>query len=885
VIRKVLFNILFLLIFILISFRGITQEVLRKSYYFEKALNYNSFPEDSRGSQIISLLASNNITSLYWVNINIKADLQVQLNKADYGQLSANIILQDYSLDGETHFRDFSIDSLLMPDLIEGNIDIYYAGKKLISQPWLIAVRTGFVSMYIPDSVQFDENRLKIVLDISSYGYSDERYNAFVDKTNLINAYYAFTRVLKDMLERFEKKGLNKSELPSYLFLSWEEIQRVNNYIYNYQFYKQLNLDGFDPAGFLSLYDQSIRLQRRATTLKNSVGESNSVNGIIEDKRKFCRDFALISSKYLEMAGEHQPYIASGFSEVARIITSEQEKDMLGDASKFYDVFTAVDDENTPQMIYNKFVELADSALTHKKYVATLDLLYNANLMPEWFEVVKRSPQYENIYIEAIDGLVSSYLKVATMAYRSESYLMAEIYYQKAINVYQLHHDNVGNKKIASAAFLSFIKQQTEVSYKMIDDKEYFRAVELLTKAKEISEEQQLSQSQIKIDSAFRLSYAGIYDNKLDSIQQLLDEHQPDKALQAMDQTQTFSEHKNEYLQNINRLHFSVLAQALFDNYYQKGMSLLKSENAENALFSFLKAKRISDNYLEKTNKELDSMIYFATVPVILNIVNKAEFEVWANHTEKAKEFLTEALSYQTKYELLDNAEVNKAIDSLRYKIKTRHCTNLSNECFAIGKRAITLLNLKKYLQAEALLKKGKEILENYPYCSIDGDKINSLWDQYEDAFVFYNIVEKINQNLEKKQYSVALGLFIELDDHFNTDNIKRFGIEEPDIFQFVQNQNNPKFSFAATRFFIKSDQFEKAFLYLQLLEQQNVTAKETKNLQIEIGKGLANKSPDYEFENKALKSKLEGKDKWYRNLRKAYSNKSLFFINIFTRK
>lgn len=880
-IKKAHLHISFFLVFFLITTGVFAQEILQKAFYFDKALNYNSFPANSRGSRVIALLSSNNITNLYWVYIGVHADLQVQINTAEYGQLSANILLESYSLEGETHFRDFTIDTLLMPDLIEGNIRILYNDKLLVSQPWLIGVRTGYVSMFIPDSVRVDKNNLKVELEVKRFDYSNQRYSQFIETTNLINAYYAFTQVLNDMLTGFEKRGLNKNEPPSYLFLSWEEIQRVNNYVYNYRFYNRLNLEHYDPAGFLALYNRSIRLQRRASTLKNWI-KSETAPGLIDDKQKFCSGFADLSMKYLDMAADHQPYIASGFTEVARIITSEQVKDMLRDASKLYDVFNKADKKSTSQLIYDHFVALADSALVSQKYVSTLDLLYNANLMPEWFETVKRSPAYEDIYVQAIDGLMSAYLRVATMAYRSGSYFMAEMYYQKAVDVYMLHSDNLGGKKLASEAFLLFISEQTALSYKLINDKEYFKAVELLSKAKEISEEQELHQSKTLIDSAFRLSYSGIYDEKLDSIQQLIDAHRQDEALQAMEKTNAFSLEKNEYLKNMNKYHFMVLAQALFNTYYNQGVSQMQGKDADRALFSFLKAKRINDKYLDRQNEELDSMIYYATVPVILNIIQQGEFEVWANRTDKANDLLAEALDYQKKYELMENAEVNAAIGGLSEKIKNRHCTNLNNDLFALGKQAENRINSGKYSDAEELLQKGRQIIKDYPYCELEGDKITSLWYRYEDAFNYYHIVKKINQNLEKRDYTRAIDQFVSLGQHYQLDHIKRYGIEAPDLKHFIVGQNNRQMTDAAAAYFVAHKKYEEAFVYLKLLHQQDVASRETRNLQQMIGEGLAEHNNEDHFDNKNLQAALDGNDKWYRYMQWAYHNKPSIFLNIF---
>ena len=866
--RKVFIYILPLIIFA--ALQGFSQEVIRKGFFFEKTLDYESFPEDSHGSRIISSLATNNIKSLYWVNINVKANLLVSLNKADVGRLSANIVLQDHIVGGETFFRDFSIDSLIMPDVIEGNLKLFIGNKLIASQPWLIAFNTGHMQMFISDTVQIEAGNLKVELEVNRFDYSDKRYTDYINKTNLINAYYSFHMVLSEMLERFKSTGLSKNQNPSYLFISWEEINRVNNYAGRYHFSDKLNLTAYDPLKFNALYEKSIRLARRANTLKGWLTKSSAV-GVFDDKNDFCHGFAALSAYYLMRANNHQPYIASGFSEVARVITGDDVKQMLKDASSIYDVFNKIENTPTIQSVYNYFIEFADSTLNSNKYVATLDLLYNAGLMLEWFDETTKSPEYDRIYRNAIDGLMSSYLKVATMAFRNESFFMAEKYYEKALDVYELHSDNLKGEKLASDAFLSFIQRQTEMSYKMIEDQEYFKAINLLNRAEQIGFEQELNLNQHQLDSAYSLSYTGLYDRKLDTVESMLNSNELDEALMVLDRTDQFKQEKNGYLKDVNQLHFKFLAQALFDTYYQQGNSLMNSDMPEKALFTYIKAKSINDKYIHKPNAQLDSLIYHATVPVILDLVKQAEFEVWANRIDKANELLDKATEIQQKYKQEGNIEINEAISGLQLKIDQRHCINLSNECFAIGKRAENRINSKKYDEAWDILKTGRQLITQNPECKINGEKIKKLLLENQDIFSYYNLVGSINTSFEDKEYELAVAQLVELSEIYNNRNIRRFGIQSTEPRTFIHRQNNIELTMAGLNHYLEKDQYKIAFTYLQLLKQQGAIAKETRTIQQVIGKGMA-KEDDANNQNKVEQINTYTKnDKWYRYFKKAY--------------
>ena len=82
----------------------------------------------------------------------------------------------------------------------------------------------------------------------------------------------------------------------------------------------------------------------------------------------------------------------------------------------------------------------------------------------------------------------------------------------------------------------------------------------------------------------------------------------------------------------------------------------------------------------------LDSLIYEATIPVILDLTKKATFETWANRMEEANDLYHEALALQQKYNQVDNQEINIALVALNEKMDNRVCVNLDNKIFELQK-------------------------------------------------------------------------------------------------------------------------------------------------------------------------------------------------------
>ncbi len=211
-VRRILFIVIFLLF---LQNIGNSQEIKRSSFFIEETLNHQSFAENSNGRQILSLLASNNVQSLNWVEIKVRANMLIQLNRAEIGQVSATLVLTNYNLTGELFFRDFLLDSLLMPDIIEGRIILYEKDRKLVSRPWLLASRSGRVDLHVPDSISVSEDDLRVEIRIDQLLYSQQQFEAFERFAILINRYYSFVSVLTDLVETYRKNDLGKDQPPS----------------------------------------------------------------------------------------------------------------------------------------------------------------------------------------------------------------------------------------------------------------------------------------------------------------------------------------------------------------------------------------------------------------------------------------------------------------------------------------------------------------------------------------------------------------------------------------------------------------------------------------------------------------------------------------------
>ncbi|MEJ2593784.1 MAG: hypothetical protein P8100_01320 [bacterium] len=472
-------------------------------------------------------------------------------------------------------------------------------------------------------------------IEIDRVSYSREDYLLYQAVTRMINNYYAYQEVLQYAVDRYSGSGISYGQDLADLLIAWHELSRVKKNVEAFGFREYLNLDNEDPRNFLPVYKKFTRLVKRSNTLLIRKIEAKPVASL-DEKNRYCKEYVNISLRYYARSKKSQPYISAGFLDIVKALPAASEFKMVREASQRYDVFNKISIPGTPQKIYDGFIQEADNAYEKGEWVLTLDLLYNAALFADSLPAIVPAESYLSVYENTLDRLMSAYLQVAIMAYRAESFEMAESYYKKALDIFNLNIENLNGGRLSSGAFRSFIDQQMELAYAFMDDAKYREGLRLVHAAQSISMLKEKPES-MQIDSAFGIGYRGVYQQKLDSIGNLIETAKIENAREALELAALFAAEKARYIHQGMDPRMRDYAFELYHLYYERGERLMKGREPEKALFSFLEAQSINRKYLQESFPDLDSLIYLATVPVILDLIEEAEFETWANRIIEGK--------------------------------------------------------------------------------------------------------------------------------------------------------------------------------------------------------------------------------------------------------
>jgi len=841
------------------------QELFRSNKWLSQTIRAKAFNKSSYGYQMFSYMGINQGKHIDQVFIDWQSNLLTTVVRTDDEQVTVFVKVFNSKAEGFVKFRDFTIDTLLMPSVLNGTVELYSGANKVASAPISTLYNGGYISFDLPET----DEKIRAEFNLSDLEYTREDYENLIWWGTLINFYYSYSQILEQTIEQVQKENIGRNNEPSEVFLTWHKINRVNNYVELHDFNSKLHLENADPKGLNDSFKKSVRLERRYLTLSGQLLDSDK-KGAISDKHDFCENYVLISKNYLSQSENYQPNMALGYYELIRILPDSLEMKMIADEADFYDVFNKLGDGSTFQQIYDNFIELANLTFTAGKDVATLDILRNASLFSNNFQLVQVSSQYEFLFTETLETLLSSYLKVAIMSYKAGNFEMAEVYSAKALEIFNSSSNEIANIQLSPSAFTNYNRQQIDLANSFLKDKKYKQSIKLLNNASNIIE---LSNNQSEtgiLDSAYTVAYTGLYNIMLDSIALLPEMKNTDEKLQALEFSQKFAAQHSPYVITDNAT-ANLLASSLFTEFYKNGEDLLVEDKADEALKNLLKAKYINESYFHSSDAELDTLIYNATVPVILDLIKQAEFETWANRMGKAEELRNRAKNMQIAYKQENQPELVAAFAQLTSKMNNRVCVtaqqNIDSKVQIIQNR----ISSGKPEEAWQEYVKLETIISENETCQLSRSELDIMLTKYENLFYFQNEMNQLDTLYIADEFSHLIQQFMKLLDFYTEKGLAQYKLAKPSLLRYVEVKSNPGLTTAAADYFISKNEFNTAFSYLQLLKKQHVIAKSTKEMQEKIGAGLA-KENKKEGSEKLDADSLTRNDDWYKYFRSAYS-------------
>ncbi len=737
---------------------------------------------------------------------------------------------------GTVFFRDFKVDSLLLPEKFVAKLLIYEDDRLTDTLTRTISFAEGPQALSLPGGIS--TSALSIEIKVNRVVYTSNQYRHFLKTAGLINNYYGYVKIMQDMPQLLMKTS-GASPSASNFFLNYVMLIRLESYVRQHNFSQLLHLKLRDPLNFEQLFGKMLRLQTRMKTLSEQILSGN-VSAGLADKENFTRSYVALSIKAVAFSKEQQPYIATSFNEFARMFPDNRAKDFVSRVSVFYDQDIKPGQATVSQEIYKYFIDAASLKIRQQSYVRALDFLANAAYFENRFPEVKRIAEFDSCLIHARDGLATSYLKVALMAAENNDPQLTNSYINKASQSLKTYNKLI-KPPASTPCYSQYAGEMLRMAETNLKQGRFHKVLTLLNtahlachKRPGIDSLQQVTCKQLlrhRLDISLKLLEQGNISASQDTLLQIAKDYlrlcpYSSKLTQDKDVTET--------------------AAAIFQQTITKGAQLHDQNRNTQAMNNLSSAAQLQKIFSLPDSPQLNRLIAETTVPYILAIADEANLEIWRKHFLKADSVYRLAQSLSRHYGVAENQKVKSSLDALSAQIRVAGCQwkqEKISRLFTQTQRAVKAYHMDA---AKSYFLKAKQLYKHDSSCKGTKEQVGNTLRSYKALFNFTDAYHKLTLQLFSHGFAAVLPEYAKLEKQYHDEHLEKFGLLFTRLYPFVQSQHSEKLTLEAVHYFIQNKEFAKALHYLQLLG--NTANAKLEQKQIAMGMVRKNIRPQSHF-------------------------------------
>jgi len=819
-------------------------------------ISFGDLSNSGHARSVFQLLATNNGISVNAVHLGITYNLEQKITSVSPEQIKIQYQFLHPAMDGNIFFRDFQLDSLLVPDSVKVSVLCQLGDQRQDVSNYWMSFGKGSLMLNIPEKM--NKPMLSFKFSLKSISYSEKHYQRILAIAGLINHYYGYMKLMQMLDREVNLRTASLHPLASELFIAEQSLQRLKVFVLQHGFVHRLHLQEKDPLAFEKKFNKSMRMLLRMESLSEQILRGNKPASL-DDKEQFCQAYVGISVKALSHAADFQPYIAGSLHEFATLPDSSS-FGWLKSMGEYYDRGLASGQYSVLQSVYKYSIDGASLENKRNNFVNALLLLRNARLISSRFPSVKPIAQWQTESEKAVDGMAVSYLKVAQSALQHGNDSMAAWYILKAHNsIISFKDKDIAHPQLYLPAYTHELLQLVGFELQF---KHYNQAFKLLRQVGLV-----IGSKTTEADKAyFAERCKAVLSHHLLRIDELSDIKQPIKAESEIEAASRVYAIIPKGFVSSASMHDELFERASnnFEALLQMANKNFVGQQYEAATDNLMLAKKLINLFPGISLNPWYALAKKNIVPYILGVVQKARMEIWAHRPGNALKIYYQADSLSRYFQVINDPQLQESLVRLRQNIKITTCLNKRNEFKQMMVQAKNKMKAQRIPEAVRLYYNAWQMAkDNRGYVCISSQEADSVKVIYKALTSFSKDYHTFTQALFEKGFSVVLPQFAALDQDYQRLNLQRLNYPYTDLYHFVLNQSSPSWAEEAMRFFLIQKSYHKALHYLKLLHQWDVDAKTIRSFQIQIARGFAEKG--------ILLSKQEAEEPWLDDFRFTY--------------
>ena len=752
---------------------------------------YNSIFED-----IAKASSKNKFSPSFQYNLTLKHNIQV-IEKNKY---RLTVSLSDINVIGDTKLNLFDFSSLVIPSEIECTMYLMGNSSQIFSKINLSILPNSNSPFLIADTIiQLNKpiTDIKIRYDNFKYFIKTETYLKFKNFFQIIDEYNKSQKEFEQAFKTLKSFNLKEIDMIQVYDIKLDEIEVYFNNLEQLAIPEKLKLSKSDPTDFIN-NSQQLRLQigyyrknlnSLLANLDYYYAEDAFNHALMSDTTKAIELYnKAIALNFLNTKSQ----IELTKIEVAKNKTENTAKRLI----HFFKTYKPYGNEGQKVMealylLHDLYLNQGASLNRQIKYNEAIVEFEKCYFLCDNISVLTCSDILYKSMQEAKTGLYNSYISVIEKAIQQKLWNMAETYVKQAKTFQEANSSYIKSNTKTDELLYKVYERYIVLAEKNYQIGSFVTAIDYYSKSIAICEKHQIKCSDI-ISSGIKKCKYGIYYQFIQSALNAL-------ADSAINKTEEYIQKAKNY-QNENpeiasyRTADSLLGK-LKDVFYQQyivfGQKLLLDFKYQEALSSFIKARKIETDFLVTTSPELPLLLKNSTKEFIFRNKDNVEYLIWANKFDSVYKIID-----QYNY-LVDVSNSSKDTLLINYILKTKEkttakfCFNLSIEHERCISLANTNISSQNFTTAIDYLNKAIQISKISKYCTIDTIKTHNTIINISPASEYQILTTEARRLFNQTKYSQSVLKIRAAELLYNNKDLSRFDIKQTTTAEFIaQNKN-----------------------------------------------------------------------------------------------
>lgn len=817
----------------------------------------------------------------------VRVEFHYRLNlsvRQHNGRNRLTISLTNRSVTGDVLFRSFLLTNRLVPAKAEvqlrlANRDDTTAFSETTLRDLVISANDTLAAFYLPAS--YNPQLDTLMIGRIGLFYDEQAFRSFLERMDLINNYYAAGAMIDSLGGTPDQIDLtNRAQLP----LNFIRVSEINNVV------KQIRKQDFqtrlldDAIDFKQLTGRSQNLYRRSRSLTVTFMES------VANPDPFYWDGN--TDKVCDLLADR----------ILSYVRRSQQMDQLYGTiyQSLLDQYYDADPESLPADIYNvmlrhmfagsrsdtllkyfagrttiSFENVAKKLIDDKRFAEAFAMIRNGRKLMEALKISEHLHRFDAIQSQAAEGILDSYVGIASSCIEARKFDMADQYLRKAGAYVAVNKSFIRTDSAYRAVYSHLFFMRNTRCDALLAGKEYQESLNCYDDIEALYPSEDLRLVRTHIEQKRAEARRGLLSALISNMERCVRAKQDDDLLRSYDSAMKLNAAlppQASFEKQLSSFE-PIVAAIRYQRYITSGYDAVDKGRFTLSVSKLQEAKKLAATYGIDPDPAFDSVFRWAYRNYLLVKLSAAQRYIWSQNYDSARIMSAEIKASGVAFGLSADPGFSAALRNFERRIGEQQCSVVQDSIDLYLIKADRSLAIRSFINAGNYLQEAMRLAGAAKACGFNIAGIRDTLARYQWAIQYQQTVAGIDATVASGSFDEAIRLLEANERLYTEKRLDRFGFSAEGVYDYVSKRSNPLLTFHAAAYYAHPGYDLLAFRFLQLLRIQGLPDKETTRIQSEVGTMLA----QYDLNRRsgsdgaALVDEYTSGDNWYQTFRNSY--------------